>query len=118
MFATAGLVVEIGQQVLFCGGGHPAWMQGVTSLPDSSTPGWNSREQPGVSTVLRLAPLGEPLTGHTGPVQWGAWAAVAGRPVLATGGNDGTVRLWDPSSRAPLGEPLTGHTGSVWWVSL
>ena len=65
--------------------------------------------------MLRLAPLGESLTGHTGWVWWGAWAVVEGRPVLATGGDDGTVRLWDPSTRAPQGEPLTGHTGPVQW---
>lgn len=62
-----------------------------------------------MSTVLRLAPLGKALTGHTGMLMWGAWAAVAGLPVLATGGTDGAVRLWDPSTQAPLGEPLTGH---------
>src|SRR3954447_23541602 len=34
------------------------------------------------------------LTGHTDAVWWGAWATVDGRPVLATGGADHTVRLW------------------------
>ena len=27
------------------------------------------------------------------------------------GGDDGTVRLWDPATGQPVGEPLTGHTG-------
>ncbi|MDQ3274837.1 MAG: P-loop NTPase fold protein, partial [Actinomycetota bacterium] len=62
-----------------------------------------------------MAPLGEPLTGHTDWVRWGAWAVVEGRPVLATGGNDGTVRLWDPIAQAPLGGLLTGHTDWVLW---
>ena len=61
---------------------------------------------------IERAALGEPLTGHTGGVTWGAWGRVDGQPVLATGGSDGTVRLWDPIERAALGEPLTGHTGA------
>ena len=34
--------------------------------------------------------------------------------MLATGGDDGTVRLWDPAEQRQ-GPPLTGHTGSVLW---
>ena len=52
------------------------------------------------------------LTGHTGSVHSVAFGAGAGgRPLLASGGGDGTVRLWDPVTGAPVGEPLTGHTG-------
>ena len=64
---------------------------------------------------LRLPPFGPPLTGHAGSVFWGRWGQVAGGPVLATGGRDGTVRLWDPVAAAPLGSPLTGHADSVLW---
>jgi WD40 repeat protein len=32
---------------------------------------------------------------------------------LATGGDDDTVRLWDPNTGQPVGQPLTGHTGLV-----
>src|ERR1700760_3394082 len=69
----------------------------------------------GDRTRLRGVPLGEPLTGHTDVVRWGAWANVAGRPVLATGGNDGAVRLWDGLDRTSLGKPLTGHTAWMMW---
>ena len=31
--------------------------------------------------------------------------------LLASGSDDGTVRLWDPATGAPVGAPLTGHTG-------
>jgi hypothetical protein len=32
-------------------------------------------------------------------------------PVLATGGEDGMVRLWDPSSATTPGSKLVGHAG-------
>jgi hypothetical protein len=68
-------------------------------------------------SVILLAgvPFGAPVMGHSGTVWWGVWGLVADRPVLATGGEDGTVRLWDPVAGAPIGAPLTGHNGTVWW---
>ena len=32
---------------------------------------------------------------------------------LASWGNDGTVRLWDPTTGRSIGSPLTGHNGAV-----
>ncbi|MEV4364629.1 hypothetical protein AB0J87_60365, partial [Nonomuraea sp. NPDC049625] len=32
---------------------------------------------------------------------------------LASGSDDGTVRLWDARTGRPIGNPLTGHTDSV-----
>ena len=67
--------------------------------------------------LLAGVPFGTPLTGHTGSVLSGSWGTVAGRPVLATGDGDGTVRLWDPVSGGTIGTPLTGHIVNVWWGS-
>jgi len=48
------------------------------------------------------------LEGHTGAV-WGAALSADGR-LLATGGGDGTVRLWETQSGRLLAS-LQGHTG-------
>jgi WD40 repeat protein len=66
------------------------------------------------------SPVGDPLTGHTGPV-WGlcavprvdATGATDGRMWVASGGVDETVRLWDPATGQPVGLPLTAGTGPV-----
>jgi WD40 repeat protein len=58
--------------------------------------------------------LGEPLTGHTGPVN--ALAFTPDGHTLATASSDRTVLLWDltdPTRARRLGEPLTGPTGAV-----
>jgi hypothetical protein len=46
-----------------------------------------------------------------------ALGAVAGRMVVVSGGDDGSVRLWDAASSAPLAT-LSGHEGRVSSVAL
>jgi WD40 repeat protein len=36
-----------------------------------------------------------------------------GHLLASGGGDDMTVRLWDPATGQPIGQPLTGHTGPV-----
>jgi WD40 repeat protein len=36
-----------------------------------------------------------------------------GTPVIVSGGEDGTVRVWRLADGASVGEPLTGHIGRV-----
>jgi WD40 repeat protein len=67
------------------------------------TPMWSRGDRSGFHT--RLA-------GHAGPVLSVAFGEAAGRAVLATGGADHTVRLWDPRARA-VTTTMTGHTGAV-----
>ncbi|MDH6123690.1 hypothetical protein [Kitasatospora sp. GP82] len=56
------------------------------------------------------AVIGERL--HTGPVTALAGAVADGRPVLVSGGFDGTVRLWSPGT-VPVAGPLEPRPGPV-----
>ncbi|MEV1294842.1 P-loop NTPase fold protein, partial [Pseudonocardia sp. NPDC049635] len=66
---------------------------------------------------LTVPQVGEPLTGHHGPVRAVA-VAPDGDAQIITGGSDGTVRVWDLATRTPVGEPLTGHHGPVLAVAV
>jgi WD40 repeat protein len=54
------------------------------------------------------------ISGHTGPVASVAFGVgPEGSLLLASGGEDGTVRLWDPATGTQVGEPLAAHSGKV-----
>ena len=55
------------------------------------------------------------LEGHQGLVWAVCSVTVKGRSLLASGGDDHTVRLWDPASGEQVAV-LTGHRGRVWAV--
>jgi WD40 repeat protein len=114
--------------------GHagPVWALAAMALPDGSV----VLAAAGYGDAIRLWDpgtgllIGQPLDVHVDmppPVQAGptsghisgvealsALAAVSmpdRRTLLASGGTDGTVRLWDLSTALPVGPPLIGHTG-------
>ncbi len=75
----------------------------------------------GLSTDLlgtQSAPLATTLTGHTDVVY-----AVAFSPkghLMATAGQDDTIRLWnvaDTAHPAPIGTPFAAHTAGTMWLS-
>jgi hypothetical protein len=43
--------------------------------------------------------------------QHGLGPVLDGRPVAVTGGLDGTVQVWDLTTRQPVGQPLLTHKG-------
>lgn len=51
--------------------------------------------------------------GAAGPGATALGTGKDGRSVLAVGGADGTVQLWDPASGDPIGGPMTGHQGAI-----
>ncbi|MFD3473020.1 AAA family ATPase [Streptomyces sp. NPDC058682] len=72
-----------------------------------------------VSGAVQRRQLHLQLAGHTSRVYAVAvFTAPDGTPRLATGGEDGTVRIWDPATGTQQGEPLTGHTGGVYAVAV
>jgi WD40 repeat protein len=63
------------------------------------------------------SPVGGPATPHVGPVTSLAAGRLGGRDVFASGGADGTVRIWpagtDPAGDGSAGAASAGHTGPV-----
>ena len=55
---------------------------------------------------------------HDGGVSAVAVGERHGRPVIVSGGGDGTVRVWDLDSGEPVLGPLTGHDGGVTAVAV
>ncbi|MES4903417.1 MULTISPECIES: hypothetical protein [unclassified Streptomyces] len=58
-------------------------------------------------------PVHEPATGHEGRINALDIAMVGDRAIAVTGGEDGTVRIWDLAGGRPIGPSLTGHDASV-----
>jgi WD40 repeat protein len=66
----------------------------------------------------RRATSHQVLTGHHGTVRAVAAGALPdGTPVIISGGEDRTVRVWRTADGTPVGEPITGHDGWVYAVA-
>ncbi len=91
--AVASLALPDGESVIAASGddGSLHWWDTSTGQPLDSAPTGST------APVLSLAPVLMPASG--GP---SSLAAFRGRTMLAAGDVEGTVRLWDPVTRAPL----------------
>ncbi|GAA3779197.1 TIR domain-containing protein [Streptomyces phyllanthi] len=88
--------------------GHTDRVYAVAFAPDGS---WlASASWDGQAVIWKDGVVAHRLAGHTGKL----WTAAAHplRPLLATAGDDRTVRLWDPHTGRETAA-LTGHTGRV-----
>ncbi|MFC6878395.1 MULTISPECIES: AAA family ATPase [Actinomadura] len=118
-------LLRLTPQALKAGPGERAAMLTVTEAMEArSDAGLRDLEPPGAALPYRAAwavtsgrsEIGV-LRGHDGgvnavcPVPW-----PDGTVLLATAGDDGTVRVWDPDTGATH-RVLTGHTGPVYAVS-
>ncbi|MGI5282475.1 WD40 repeat domain-containing serine/threonine protein kinase [Nonomuraea polychroma] len=62
--------------------------------------------------------IGEPVAGHTNDVRSAAVGTLDGVPVMLTGSDDETARLWNLRTSQQVGRPLAGHTEWVRGVAL
>ncbi|MFF3917082.1 TIR domain-containing protein [Streptomyces sp. NPDC001852] len=88
--------------------GHADRVYAVGFAPDGS---WlASASWDGTAVVWKDGEIDHRLTGHTGKL----WTAAVHplRPLLATAGDDRTVRLWNPGTGEETAV-LTGHTGRI-----
>ena len=90
---------------------HRLGCRGLAARIASAAPDrpWQTRWSHG-----RRATGHQVLTGHAGGVVAVAVGALPdGTPVIVSGGEDGTVRVWRLADGTPVGEPLRGHDGGV-----
>ncbi|TMR01841.1 hypothetical protein ETD83_13730 [Actinomadura soli] len=76
--------------------------QGVPPPPPTS--GGPPGASPGSSRFG--APIGDPLTGHTGTVRCVAYGSSGDLPIAVTGAHDLSARVWDLAARRQHGPPL------------
>ena len=89
-------------------GRHPGHRQRRRSTARCGCGGWPTAPRSGSRCAA--------TTGAVNAVAVGALPD--GTPVIVSGGDDGTVRVWRLADGTPVGEPLTGHTGAVTAVAV
>jgi len=81
------------------------------SLPPGSDPNLRPKKPMKSSEVKMIV-----LAGHKGPVR--AVAVTPDGDAIVTGGDDGTVRVWNAADGAPRGPLASGHSGPILAVAV
>ena len=95
-----------GPRVAHHGGHLPAGPQAAVDEQGRSGQTWGVFELTTGARILELDPRQQAVFDV-------AVGELDGRPVIVTGGQDGTVRVWDLDGGAPLGMPLGGDDEHV-----
>ncbi|MER7768743.1 hypothetical protein [Kitasatospora sp. NPDC096140] len=89
-------------------GRREVWSLAAFTAADG-TPRPAGADADGLLRVWDLAtgrPVGGPVKAHNGPISRLVAYPADGRILLATGGTDHSVRIWDPETRTPLGRMM------------
>ncbi len=87
------------------------FIRDLTFSPDDKTLAFAGYDQAGLLDVETGKPIGQPIIGHSGPVVSVVFNSDGS--MLATGGEDKSILLWNVADHKSIGQPLIGHAGPV-----
>jgi WD40 repeat protein len=101
--------VTVDERTFVVTGGDDGRIQ-LWDVVDEGSPTLRSRNPVRGGTNL---PTGPAWTGHASPIRAMTTLTIDKQQLLATGGQDGTITLWDPTTATPHRTPMPAHTGTI-----